>query len=194
MEKLNFLQPPNQEVIHSIEKKMDDFFDQLAPENTDNIIKISADQVKHLEAEGIKLEAFLDHICAKHGYLMHGSLTEIKDKYLKSQFGKVFASNRSAIAIMRSIYSNRNVNLAYPYQYNDQHPLKLVVHTPENGRYISQDNGFIYLVKKDGFLNEPAGSWQFISQSPEVNYFIVVETKRADFNYPVEFKNDLDQE
>ena len=69
-----------------------------------------------------------------------------------------------------------------------------MVHTPENGRYISQDNGFIYLVKKDGFLNEPAGSWQFISQSPEVNYFIVVETKRADFNYPVEFKNDLDQE
>lgn len=194
MEKLDFLQPHSQEVAKAIEKKMDDFFDQLMSENFNNVIKISVDKVNDLETEGIRLEVFLDYICAKYGYLMHGSIIEIKDNYLKSQFGKVFASDRSAIAIMRSIYSNRNVNLEYPYQYDDQHPLKLVVHTPEDGRYISQDNGFIYLVKKDGFFNEPAGSWQFVSQSPEVNYSIVVETKKADFNHPVEFKNDLGKE
>lgn len=193
MEKIGLSTLQGPEMNQPVEEKMDEFYDQMMRNNSEGIVRICADKILDLEKKGIKLESFLDYICSKYGYLMHGSITEIEDHCLKSQFGKVFASDRSAIAIMRSIYSNRNVNLQYPYYYDDDHPLKLVVHTPVDGKYISKDNGFIYLVKKDGFSNEPARSWQFVSNESEVSYLIVVETKKSDFSHPVEFRSDLDR-
>lgn len=117
---------------------------------------------------------------------------EIATGQLQSKQKKIFASNKSSIAIMRSLYSNINVNLEYPYFFDKNNTLILKVHTPPSGQFISKENGYIYIVNDDGFQNEPKGSWQFLREVDEVQFDMVFETEKADFTYPVELYNDLE--
>ncbi len=120
--------------------------------------RISLEALAELKEKGITTENFLDYICQKHGKLLHGSIHEISEGKLKSNQGKIFASNKSAIAILKSIYSNRNVELEYPDFINKETPLELTIHTPENGAHMKNEEGFIYLLDGEGFRNDPEGS------------------------------------
>ncbi|MDP6388015.1 MAG: hypothetical protein QGG63_01950, partial [Candidatus Pacebacteria bacterium] len=71
-------------------------------------------------------------------------------------------------------------------------PLVLKVHTPPDGKFISKENGYVYIVNGEGFQNEPKGSWQFLKKVDEVKFCMIVETEKADFKYPVEFYDDFD--
>lgn len=181
--------PTPEEVMESFYKK---FFDNPEKE----VKRITLEQLQELKEQGITTENFLDYLCKTKGILLHGSIHEINEGKLKSDSGKIFAANKSAIAIMKSLYSNKvenqNINLEYPYSINADNPLILKIHTPPNGKFIHKKNGYIYIVNGDGFKNEPEGSWQFIKEAEEIEFSIVVETEDYDFKYPVELHDDLD--
>lgn len=177
-----------------MELKMEDFYKRNFESNEAKVKKISLDALRELKERGITTEKFLNYLCQKKGVLLHGSIHEISDDKLKSRWNKIFASNKSAIAIMRSMYSNVNVNLEYPYFITEKDPLVLKVHTPPDGKFVKTDKGFIYIIDGTGFKNEPEGSWQFIKETGEVEFGVVVETESDDFKYPVEFFDDLDLE
>lgn len=181
--------PSQEEVMESFYKK---FFD--TPKQ--GIKRISLEQLNELKERGITTENFLDYLCQQHGVLLHGSIIEINGNKLKANLRKIFAANKSAIAIMKSLYSNKaenqNINLEYPYSIDADNPLILKIHTPPNGKFIHKENGYIYIVNGDGFKNDPEGSWQFIKEADELEFSVVVETEDNDFKYPVELHDDLD--
>jgi len=156
------------------------------------VVELPLKALRELKKEGVSTEQFLDYLCQKQGLLLHGSIHQAKNGKLTSKSNKIFASNKSAIAIMRSLYSNADVNLQYPYFIDDKNPLILKIHTPANGKFIKKDAGFVYVVKSDGFKNEPKGSWQFVKETEEVDFIAVVETENNDFTYSVEIFNDFD--
>lgn len=173
---------------------MDNFYRNNFESGDDQVKRISLEMLKSIKEKGITTESLLDYICEKHGLLMHGSIENIADDKLKSEEQRIYASNKSAIAIMRSLYSNLDVDLGYPYYINEENPLVLEVHTPPDGTFVKKDKGFIYIVKSDGFRNEPENSWQFASETGEAKFIAVIETENEDFKYPVEFFNDLELE
>jgi hypothetical protein len=155
-------------------------------------VRLSLEALRELKEEGVTTEQFLDYLCQKQGLLLHGSIHQIESDKLTSKNKKIFATNKSAIAIERSLYSNVDVNLEYPYFINDENPLILKIHTRPNGKFMKKDTGFVYVVKSDGFKNEPENSWQFVRETDEVDYIAVVETENSDFTYPVEVFNDFE--
>lgn len=165
---------------------MENFYKKYFETRTEGVRKISLENLRELKEKGISTEQFLDYLCQNHGFLLHGTIREIPDDKLKSEQNKIFAANKSAIAIMRSIYSNDNVDLKYSYNINDDNPLSLKIHTPPDGKYISTDKGFIYIVDADSFKNKPEGSWQFVREDSEVEFHTVIETEKDDFKYSVE--------
>ncbi|MFH1253638.1 MAG: hypothetical protein V1664_04920 [Candidatus Uhrbacteria bacterium] len=175
------------------EQIMGDFYEKFFSDSgTKGVKRISLEQLRELKEKGITIENFLDWLCQSKGLLLHGSIHEIAGEKLTSEQGKIFVSNRSAVAIMRSLYSNVGVNLQYPYFVTKDSPLILKVHTPTNKKFIKKENGFVYLVNSAGFKNEPEGSWQFVKEADGVEFDMVIETETADFKYPVEFFDDLD--
>jgi|TARA_Y100000310_G_scaffold172499_1_gene172610 hypothetical protein len=185
---------PNQSIekLPTLEEVMEGFYKKFSETSEQGVKKISLKQLRELKEKGITTENFLDYLCQKQGVLLHGSINEIGDDKLKSGWKKIFASNKSAIAIMRSLYSNINVDLEYPYFFDKDNPLVLKVHTPPDGKFISKENGYVYIVNGEGFQNEPKGSWQFLKKVDEVKFCMIVETEKADFKYPVEFYDDFD--
>jgi hypothetical protein len=170
---------------------MDSFYKKFFTSDDEDTKKISIEQLRKLKENGITTEKFLDYICKSNGLLLHGSIHEIADDKLRSSQGKIFASNKSAIAIMRSVYSNERVNLEYSYFISDKNPLSLSIHTAPNGEFVSKEKGFIYIISNDGFKNEPEGSWQFINKTDEIKIKMIIETEKSDFEYPVEIHSDL---
>ena len=165
------------------------------PRETGQPAFIKLEELKELKERGINLEDFLDYICHERRWLMHGSIQKIAENdRLRSKFGKIYGSNIAAVAIMRSLYSNRNTNLEYPYQVTAEQPFFLNIHfDPETG-FIHVPRGYIYLIPRDRtFVNQPAGSWQYVSNSSSKEIRAVVETEEADFTHPVESADDLDE-
>lgn len=168
-----------QEIIEEYLKK---FLESLQ----EGVKKITLDDLGELKELGVTTEQFLDCLCSSRNFLLHGSTKEIIESKLRPQGGRVFASNRAAIAIMRSIYSNLNVNLDYPYFISSDSPLELKINTGPSGAYVEVDKGFVYLVDGNGFRNDPEGSWQFVKESEDVPFRAIIETEKSDFKYPVE--------
>ena len=150
---------------------------------------ISLKDLQEAKEAGFSLEDLLNVFCNKNGLLMHGSVKKIPDgDKIKSRLGKIFASDNSAIAIMRSIYSNENVNLQYGY-YIDKNSLELIIHKTQNNPIITE-SGYLYLISRNGFANELQGSWQYIDMSDEVEIKFTVETEKEDFKYPIKVVED----
>ena len=189
---MEFKKAEQKEQIPTQEKIMENFYKNFSETNKGDVKKISLNQLKELKEKGITTEKFLDYLCQKHSLLLHGSIREKKEGKLRAKHKKFFASNKSAIAIMRSIYSNIGVNLKYSYFLDKNNPLVLKIHTSPKRGFIRKENGFIYVVNNEGFQNKPKGSWQFIKKADEVNFSLVVETEKSDFQYPVEVYNDFD--
>lgn len=156
----------------------------------DGHIKISSDLLSKLKNHKESTENFMDWLCGNKKFLLHGSIHKISGNKIISNKGKIFASNKAAIAIMRSLYSNEGVNLQYPYFIDKDHPLMMEIHTG-NGKYVKKNNGFVYIIKNEGFKNDPEGSWQFVKEANKTKFIAVVETKSKDFVYPAEVFNDF---
>lgn len=184
--------PTDKEVLLDIKSTMDAFISKIFASQKDKkkVLKISLEKLRKLKDKNISLEFFLDYFCQKQNLLMHGSVQKISDNKIISNQNKIFASDKSSIAIMRSLYSNIGVNLEYPYYINEQNPLVLRVHTPTKKKCDPRDTGYIYLLERRGFENEPKDSWQYIKETDAAEFFFIVETEKSDFRYHVEIIND----
>ncbi|MFH1178190.1 MAG: hypothetical protein V1711_00480 [bacterium] len=175
-----------------IELEIEGFYKRQLEQKQTGDKRVSLNELMKLKEKGITTEKFLDYICKKYKKLLHGSIREIVDEKLKSEHNKIFTTNKSAVAIMRSLYSNENVNLEYPYFISKEKPLTLKIHTKTDGTVVKTNKGFVYVVDDAGFQNDPEGSWQFVKEAKEVEFKMSVEIEDKDFNYSVEFFNDLD--
>jgi len=174
------------------EFKIEQFYDKYIS-NKEFVNRISLDNLRELKEKGISTEKLLDYMCQTKNVLLHGSVVDIQEDALSSPAGrgKIFASNKAVIAIMRSIYSNVGANLEYPYFINEKSHFYLQINTYEDGKFRTSEKGFVYVVKESGFVNEPEGSWQFVNNSEKVKYVAVIETEKSDFKYPIEVKKNL---
>ncbi|MDF1496917.1 MAG: hypothetical protein P1P90_02555 [Patescibacteria group bacterium] len=181
----------NSEISNEKETLMQKFFQEKTSEGEDDVVWISLDQLRELKEKGIRTEDFLEYLVEKQGLLLHGSINQIPGNRLRSDRNILFASDKAMVSIMRSLYSNIDVDLGYPYIINEDNPFKLVIHTAPDGKFICQDRGYVYAVKKEGFKNYPEGSWQYTKETDEAEFEVVIETEKVDFNYPVEIRKDL---
>ena len=189
----NYKLEQSKESLPTSEELMDDFYKKFSESGEKDVKIISLEQLKELKEKNITTEGFLNYICEKKRMLLHGSINEITNGTLKSNEGKIFATDKSAVAIMKSLYSNIGVNLEYPYHFNENNPLVLKIHTPPDGKFISKDKGFVYVVSEEDFENKPEGSWQFVKEVDETDFDLSIETEKNDFKYPVEFYDDLNK-
>jgi len=148
---------------------------------------ISLEKLKELKDKGITTENFLQHLVNKQKKLLHGSAYQI-DEEVRSSNGKIFATNNSAIAILKSLYSNVGVNLVYPYFINDDNPLILNIDSKKQVEKAEKERGFVYVLDQKGFENNPKGSWQFIKKESSVKFKTIIEIEKNDFKYPVQIK------
>lgn len=169
------------------ERLMETFYRELVTLASEERPVISAAKLAELAEKGITAEEFLDYVSRSKGVLLHGSATEIEGD-LVSRNEKIFASDRSAIAIMRSIYTNQGAHLEYPYHISEANPLALRVVSDTGTEYKAGETGWVYLVESEGFENEPTGSWQYVKRSDSARVLAAVETSKKDFTYPVEIK------
>ncbi len=164
---------------------LEEFYGELVQRYKDGEkIFVSLRDLSKLKEEGIRTETFLDYLSRTQSLLFHGSIFHIEGM-LKSRGGLIYASNRAAIAIMRSLYSNIGAKLRYPYFIDENSPLELEIVVPKGETYEIKERGFVYLLKNDRFKNTPKGSWQFIKETDSLDYLFAIETEKADFSYPV---------
>lgn len=173
---------------------MGNFYTKYLGNKGTSINKVILKDLELLKGLGISLETFLSYIGDRHNLLFHGSVFPLNGETLVSTNNKIYASSNPAIAIMRSLYSNRGVVLGYPYFISEKEPLKLVIHTRKDLEYPKVDKGYIYIVSKSSsFINVPAGSWQYTSNEPFLEVLGVIETSISDFSYEVSVIGDYEE-
>ncbi len=173
------------------EQIMEAFYKEIIINNKQKIKRISLNTLQELKEKWITTEMFLDYLCQTHGILLHWSTNEIELNKLKSRKNKIFATNKASIAILKSIYSNKGVSLEYPYEIAKNKPFILKIHTPQNWSFISKEKWFIFCIKKDNsFKKNPNIPWEFIKESEDTEFSVIIETEKSDFKYPVEVIRD----
>ena len=149
---------------------------------------ISKNYLDGFKSKGYSWEYILNHILAKYGVLLHGSRVDISDDYIRPNIeGNVFAADLASIAILKAIFSNKgliNPGLQYGWFINEKKPLILKIHGIQE--YTIGSEGFIYIIpNRNGFRNEPEGSWQYVKKRTNVPYSLKIKVLREDFKYPI---------
>lgn len=150
---------------------------------------ISKNYIDGLKSKGDSWEYILNHIVAKHGFLLHGSRVDISDDFIRpNSKGNVFATDLGSIAILKAIFSNRGLKpphgLEYSYYINEETPLVLKIHGIQEETIGNE--GFIYIIpNKSGFINDPKDSWQYVKKRTNVPYSLKIKVPRKDFKYPI---------
>lgn len=169
----------------------DNFYEKTINNNQEKIKKLSLNQLQELKEQWITTENFLDYLYQKHGILLHWSTNKIEWNKLKSRKNKIFATDKGSIAILKSIYSNKGINLEYPFKIDEDCSLSLKIHTPEDWNFIIKEKWFICWIKNsNSFKKNPNISREFIKESEDVEFSIIIETEKSDFKYPVEIIRD----
>ncbi|MFT4311203.1 MAG: hypothetical protein ACMXX7_01100 [Candidatus Woesearchaeota archaeon] len=172
----------------SNEKVLTDFIGDYKLDRKDGISIVSAKDLSQLKSAGYTSEDLFDHLSKHYQSLLHGSRTEISDNCLKQNgAGKVYGSDLAAIALMRAIVSNRGLEypgLQYPYFIDEKNPLEVIIHGI-NDNTIGQE-GFIYVLnQREGFENNPKGSWQYVKTGQDVPIAAKIAVEKSDFTYPI---------
>lgn len=172
------------------ERRIENFYQKHFEGSVEGVRRITIEDLRELKEKEISVEQFLNWLCQKQNALLHGSVFEIKNGVVQSQDHKVYATDSPAIAILKSVYTNVGANLEYPYFITDKEPLQLKIHTPLDREDVSVEQGFVYVLDREGFENEPEGSWQFVAHSNRIGFSAIIETTKGDFEYPVEILQD----
>ena len=141
-----------------------------------------------LKSSGRTKEYILNYLVKHNKVILHGSRVDVSSSFLRpNRNGKVFATNDARIAILKAIFSNRELQspgLEYPYFINERNPLTLRIHGI-NKETIG-DIGFVYIISEIvGFVNTPQGSWQYVKKKESVPFSDRLDILRSDFIYPV---------
>jgi hypothetical protein len=150
--------------------------------------EITLDDLREMKEQGVTLEQYLGILKSKRGCFFHGSPTKIGlEQGIRPAKEKIFATDEPAVAIMKAIYSNVGVeSLNYPYVISERTPMKLEIEGVQPNTI--GEKGYIYVInEKEGFQNEPKGSWQYIKKG-ENEFVQCIEVEKSDFKYPVEIK------
>jgi hypothetical protein len=143
--------------------------------------KLSLEDLIPLKLLGYSTEQLLETIVDR-GYLLHGSHEQL-DRLAADENGALYAANNPAIAIIRGIVSNANgPGITYPLFIGDNNDLLVRIHNIRHDTIKS--TGYTYIIGKDGFRNEPAGSWQYVKHAP-AEIIASVEVDIFDFPYPL---------
>lgn len=131
------------------------------------------------------VEAFCREIVSQ-GYLLHGTQESIDGALRPNAKGEVFAADAPQVALLRAVVSNKGLKqsgLQYPYRISDPSQFRVIIHGRHN-RTVSE-HGFIYIMERNGFVNQPPGSWQYITYGQEVPIIAGMPVLREDFKYPL---------
>jgi hypothetical protein len=154
--------------------------------NPNKVSNITKKELEEIEKHNYTVEILLQYLATAHKYLLHGSRTNIKDNFLKSE-NVIFGTFNSKIAIMKAIVSNntsKTEGLEYPFHLNQDNPLIVKIHGIKKNTIGNE--GFVYIIKDtDGFVNEPKGSWQYIKKSNKVKFVAKIFIERNDLKCPI---------
>lgn len=166
---------------------IDDFIKNFDIMNTDGVSLITSTDLDLLRDQGISVELFFQYLADCYDVLLHGSQVYIRQSSLRSKRAETFTSDLAPIALMRAVVSNEGLEdpgLDYPYFPNSDFPLELRIHGIQP--HTMTESGFVYVIpKRQGFQNNPEGSWQYISSANLVPFCAMVEVLRTDFKYPI---------
>ncbi|MFA5333317.1 MAG: hypothetical protein WC376_02375 [Candidatus Nanoarchaeia archaeon] len=133
-----------------------------------------------------ELEKKLENIISE-GFLLHGSRFNIQNNFLAPNNKKeVFATNNYEIALMKAIVSSNNLNypgLVYPLFIDEKNPLELHIYGM-NPDTIGKE-GYIYVVSKKSFKNEPKNSCQYVNKNKNVPIIEVIKVYKDDLKIPI---------
>jgi hypothetical protein len=168
-------------------KVLEQFIKEHRLERKEGMSIVTVQDIKQLKSEGQSVENLLDYLNQAHQILLHGSQINITDEYLKpNSNGNVYGADKSAIAIMKAIISNRNLTgkgLSYPYCINKNNPLEIHIHGI-NPKTISEE-GFVYVIPdRKNFENNPKDSWQYVKKGI-VPIVAQIYISKEDFTYPI---------
>ncbi len=166
--------------------KLDEFIEEYQLNRKEGMSIVKSKDLSKLKSQGFTAEELFQHLINKYDVLLHGSIEEINDTHLKSDQNKVFGSDYAPIALMRGVISNRGLKspgLAYPYIINEENPMAVKIHGIHDKTIFN--NGFIYVINKENFENDPKGSWQHINRSDKVPIIAKIEISREDFTHPI---------
>ncbi|MFA6974184.1 MAG: hypothetical protein WC238_05635 [Parcubacteria group bacterium] len=167
-------------------KRLEEFVRDHKLDTNVGLRVITFEDLAQLKSEGCSIEEMLNYLSKNYNRLLHGSRNDICDGELRlGEDGRVYASDMSAVAILKAIFSREGrgyVNLRYPFFTNIFKPFKLKIEGINN--HTIGERGFVYVVDRDGFRNEPKGSWQYVRESA-TPILAKISIQREDFNYPV---------
>jgi len=172
-------QIPNSEILENFCKEY------LKPKE-DGLIRIYLQDIERIKEQGISLENLLAYIHSETGMLMHGSISQITNGTINSDQRRIFATNAPIIAILKSIFSNKNTNLRYSRNVPPVQQFSFEIHPNKGREYISVNHGYIYLVAPEGFQPALDSNYEFITDLSSVKILGIIETARSDFTQ--EFK------
>ncbi|MBT4175160.1 hypothetical protein HOC80_05125 [archaeon] len=146
---------------------------------------VSEEDISQLRSTGYSVEDLLDHLNEHYQSLLHGSRTEFNNHLKPNEEGRVFSTDSGAIALLKAVISNELPfpGLKYPYFIDGRNPLVVKIHGI-NDETIGE-KGFVYVLnQRQGFTNDPTGSWQYIKRG-ETPIAARIPVKRSDFAYPI---------
>lgn len=167
---------------------IDDFIEKEQLLVEDGSVVLASGALDVLEKDGYTPETFFDYLTHQHDCLLHGSREYFTDKYIKPNIkdGILYATDAGSIAILKAIISNKWLSppgLQYPHFISEKEPLEVRIHGIQKDTV--GEKGLVYIIpKRDGFINDPCGSWQFKSDSKK-RFSAIIQVKREDFAYPI---------
>jgi hypothetical protein len=164
---------------------LDEFIQDHRLDRESGISIVSEEDISQLRSTGYSVEDLLDHLSEHYQSLLHGSRTEFNNHLKPNIQGRVFSTDSAAIALLKAIISNElpPPGLKYPYFIDKKHPLEVKIHGI-NDETIG-DKGFVYVLnQREGFENDPKGSWQYVKRG-EAPIAARIVVKRSDFTYPI---------
>lgn len=170
---------------------LDDFIGDFQLNRKSGVSVVTAEHLSHLKSVGFSVEDLFNHLCKHHLSLLHGSRSDISDDHLRpDELGRIYCSDLAAIALLKAIVSNRGLpypGLQYPFFIDKTHPLEVRIHGMNDETLGNA--GFVYVLnRREGFVNDPIGSWQYVKRGEEAPFaakFEVVRTDFPDFLYPL---------
>jgi hypothetical protein len=96
---------------------------------------------------------------------------------------EAFATDLPGIAILKALFSNRNVVLQYPMVVSPATPLCLTIKGWNPA--AERQRGFVYLVEPRDKFQRERETWQWVTSEPDVLFGGSVEVERPDFKYGV---------
>lgn len=134
------------------------------------------------------IEDILNSLASSQNLLFHGSRHDFSGNIMPGKNGKIYATDKGHIAILKAILSNKGLKspgLSYPLFDNNQNGFEVRIYGIQKNTIGKE--GYVYLLNdKTGFENYPEGSWQYVNKTGKSAPFTEkIKVTLNDFIYPI---------